>query len=441
MRGSLFRGLFSLLPAACVFVCSIGNREAWAETEVSYGVRLAPVFAFYDLPVLPIVSGENQLSASRFPAQTALEVFSGRWSLLARYTLQYELFSGSRLLALGITSALKPKRLRLTNRPVALWLSQDEKAVLSDEVDRLVVSWEGESLSVSFGRQPLSFGHALLIPIADVFFPLGSTASASEAKTAVDALTMRLRVNLLGDSHFQWGVLPSVATFSGDSSEEESEFKPLGFVSATAYWGEFDAFLLFAQEKARSLAAAGVGAGLGSVTLFGDAVLMLMSDVEVFREDGTGNFFKEQLVGMRGVGGATASLLEDTSLQAEVAFANSDVVDFVSAAEDRSWIPENEFQRRDPLIVSLSVETSFQMNKTLQFSMAWSPESTIDSSRDSYGSTTSPSVLQDWVDLQSSLTWDLDDRSLWQIIYSQSRSDSLKERKAQVFVTTLVTEF
>jgi len=145
----------------------------------------------------------------------------------------------------------------------------DQNAILS-ELDRLSVTFTADSLSLTAGRQAISWGEAYYYNFGDLFGAFPITETNRLHKTGIDALTATVSLGSFSDL-----ALAAVPSDEGESSAAARLLFPVGQGSMTLTFGS----ILGADEGG-----AGYTVDLKGTKLYGTFLLTMPEDADDYTE-------------------------------------------------------------------------------------------------------------------------------------------------------------
>jgi len=157
-------------------------------------------------------------------------------------------------------------RLRLADIPREVY--DDEERALAQNLDRVFLTWYGDGVEASLGRQPIGHGSARVFNTSDIFAPFTPQSTYSEYKAGVDAVRVRKYFGIDG-------AVELISTAHRDGAEDgyyllRGEYS-LPAVNLSAYGG----FTLGAPTFAVDIAS-----DLGNTGIYGECVLRTDSPVQ-----------------------------------------------------------------------------------------------------------------------------------------------------------------
>lgn len=145
------------------------------------------------------------------------------------------------------------------------YLVEEDDAIVVQRLDRLNVSWLGESTVIKIGRQAISWGNGLIFNPMDIFNPFDPTAVDKEYKTGDDMVYAQSLLNSGDDVQFVWvGRRDKAGDINGKVTSMAAKYH--GFYQSV----EYD--VLLADHYDETLFSLGVVAPLGDAIVRADIV-------------------------------------------------------------------------------------------------------------------------------------------------------------------------
>lgn len=379
------------------------------------------------------------LTYSSFPVQIMLDAESGRCALEARASVIPEswLFTSEQQAPTPAaaqplpdsTTASHPQDLRIADRPKWVYRSNDANGtggfLLRDSLDRIELSITTESTITRLGRQAVTTGHALLLPVTEMFYPLGSKSELTEAQIGVDGVLTEATPSATPNTSLTLGVFPGLAHQPGDGSLPQSIRILLGL---RHYRQRSDLSLFAMAEPTAIWITGGIGWGWEIFTLSADALIWAPDN-----DRDTASSLRWVDLRSRSTWGVTAAPSGDTALRIEWAWNDPRLRRSVFPGQTREGIvPPSQFRWIDQHLSAARFTWLMSAQYQVHYSLVYRPKPPPETATDPPANPTREARgrISDLLFHGVSLTWDIDDRSTFQASIGQERADNLKRVSA-----------
>lgn len=334
------------------------------------------------------------------------------------------------------TPVSHPKDLRVAHRPSWLYRSPDANGtgsfLLRDSLDRLELSIKTPIIALRLGRQAVTTGHALLLPVTEVFYPLGSQSELTETQIGVDGILAEATPDIIPDTSFTLGMFPGLSNQAGENFLPKS----IRILMGLRHYGQNSDLSLFALGEPTAIwLTGGVGWGWEIFTLSGDALIWAPRDV-----NSTASPLTRVDVRARSTWGVTAAPSGDATLRVEWAWNDPRIRSSVRPGQSvEGIVSPSQFQWIDQHLFAARLTRLVNVQSQVQYSLVYRPRPPTEI----LGKPTLLNKKRSSALLMHSMsfTWDLDDRSTFQATIGQTRTNDLGKVSAWTGRLALVSTY